>query len=515
MNTIRAGSVFTILAVWASSAALVDIGRGQDDPAGLPSALQQATRIVDGSGRSGGICVLVGMRDADLAIAMGKQGGFVVQSLYADDAMCDRMRAIMQERGRYGVVSAGVFEGGRLPYADNLVNILVVNDVSSLQQRGLSLAEVARVLAPLGTVFLGVASDDSQTEKVMRQAARAGLETVEPTTLAKWTPLRKPWPEEIDQWTHYLHGADGNPVARDRVVGPPKHYQWIAGPMWQRSHETDSSISTLVTANGRLFYIVDEAPISLTGQHPLPDKWFLAARDAFNGVDLWKVPIRRWGWREWKETWFDNRPGDFPLNLQKRLVAVGDRVYVTLGYHAPVTQLDARTGEFLQTYDGTERTNEILVLDDTLILSVLGDDGVRVRAVDASDGETRWVTQQTYRGTTVDYLKWSGSGGGVKPAKLDPSLNLASDGRSIALLDGPDVVCLDFASGKERWRAPFPSAETDLSAGGIRSDGDLWNGTMIVRDGVVIHASPGKLAAMAAADGSVLWEQPKRYIGHL
>ena len=46
-----------------------------------------------------------------------------------------------------------------------------------------------------------------------------------------------------------------------------------------------------------MFYIMDEAPISLPGDHALPDKWCLAARDAFNGVLLWKVPIERWGWR--------------------------------------------------------------------------------------------------------------------------------------------------------------------------------------------------------------------------
>jgi hypothetical protein len=26
----------------------------------------------------------------------------------------------------------------------------------------------------------------------------------------------KPWPNNIDKWTHYYHGADGNAVARDR-----------------------------------------------------------------------------------------------------------------------------------------------------------------------------------------------------------------------------------------------------------------------------------------------------------
>jgi outer membrane protein assembly factor BamB len=468
--------------------------------------MQLAGQIVEISGRSGGICVVVGARDAQLALAIARHGNFVVHVLVADQDVCQLVQQEIRSQGLYGPVSAAFYDGGRLPYADNLINLAIVEDMDSQQKQGLTRAELARVLAPLGTAVLD------------REAAAAdgfGLEVVGSTLGASWLVLRKTWPADIDQWTHFLHGPDGNPVARDRVVGPPRHYQWISGPMFQRSHETVSSISTLVTANGRLFYIVDEAPISLTGQHDLPDKWFLVARDAFNGVDLWKVPIRRWGWREWKDTWFSNRPGDFPLNLQKRLVAVGDRVYATLGYHAPVSELDAQTGEILQTYPGTERTNEILVSDNDLILSVLGDDHVRVMAIDAVSGRQRWVSQNGYRGTTVDYLKWSGQGGGVEPAKLDPSLNIALDGQTIALIDGPDIVSLNRATGAEQWRVPFPSAESDLTAGGIRSNGDLWNGTMIVCDGVVLHASPGKLAALAADDGRLLWEQPKRYIGHL
>ncbi|KPK45383.1 MAG: hypothetical protein AMK72_11140, partial [Planctomycetes bacterium SM23_25] len=295
------------------------------------------------------------------------------------------------------------------------------------------------------------------------------------------------WPSDIDEWTHYLHGADGNPVAQDRIVGPPKHYQWISGPLWLRSHETDSSVCTLVTARGRLFAIVDEAPISLAGQHDLPDKWFLVARDAFNGVLLWKVPIRQWGWREYKDTWFNLRPGDIPLNIQKRLVAVGDTVYATLGYQAPVSEIDARSGEILKTYAGTERTNEILCLDGTLVLSVLSGDGVKVMAVDAASGTQRWVTEKVYQGTLTDYYRWRAMRGQVSPAKLDPTLNTATDGKVVALINGPEIVGLNFRTGDEKWRVRFPSDPADDGAGGIQAKGN----------------------------GKLLWSQPKKYIGHL
>jgi outer membrane protein assembly factor BamB len=379
--------------------------------------------------------------------------------------------------------------------------------------------EALRVVAPLGVVWIGAASREAAGPLAEQLRALGGAEVgIVEAAGGTWVRARKPWPKDIDEWTHYLHGADGNPVARDRVVGPPARYQWVNGPLWQRSHETDSSISTIVTAQGRLFYIVDEGPSSLEGDHGLPDKWSLAARDAFNGVDLWKVPIRRWGWREWRGHWFSPRPSDIPLNLQKRLVAAGDRVFVTLGYVAPVSQLDARTGAILQTYADTERAGEILHCGGTLFLA-LGLErqaGARVAAVDAASGRRLWTSARPYRGSVTDYIKWSeGKGGGVPAVPLDPALNLATDGKTVALVDGDALVAIDAGNGTERWRAAFPMDPADASAGGQRASSNLWNGTMIVTDGVVLHASPNSLAAFDTTDGRVLWRQPKKYIGHL
>jgi len=44
----------------------------------------------------------------------------------------------------------------------------------------------------------------------------------------------------------------------------------------------------MVSAGGRVFYIVDEVSRASTGSPPL---WFLVARDAFNGVELWRRPM--------------------------------------------------------------------------------------------------------------------------------------------------------------------------------------------------------------------------------
>ena len=445
---------------------------------------KSAQEILRESGVKGGLVVHIGCGDGKLTAALRGSESYLVHGLDSDAQTVRRAREYIGKLGVYGPVSVNRFDGHRLPYTDNLVNLVVVEDSGDIP-----MAEVMRVVAPRGVAYI----------------RRGG----------KWTKVVKPWPKDIDEWTHYLHGPDGNPVAQDRVVGPPKHYQWISGPLWLRSHESDSSVRTLVTARGRLFYIADEAPTSLVGPYSPPDKWLLIARDAFNGVLLWKVPIEDWGWRAWKPSWFTPRPGDIPLNIQKRLVATGDKVYVTLGYRAAVSELDARTAEVRQSYDGTAQTAEILYHQGLLVLTVLRDDHAKVVVINAKSGKQLWMSENDYGGTTTDYYRFRAMHGSVPPAKVDPTLNTATDGRVIALLDGEDVVCLDFETGKERWRKPFPLVQADYKAGGIKAMRTVWTGTLIVNDGVVVHASPNQMAAFSADSGQILWTQAKKYLQHL
>ena len=102
--------------------------------------------------------------------------------------------------------------------------------------------------------------------------------------------------------------------------------QWVGGPNWSRHHDHMASLSAMVSAGGRVFYIMDEGPRESI---LLPSQWSLIARDAFNGTLLWKRPIAEWNTQLWPL-----KSG--PNQLPRRLVAVGDRVYVTLGIDAPL-----------------------------------------------------------------------------------------------------------------------------------------------------------------------------------
>ncbi len=125
-----------------------------------------------------------------------------------------------------------------------------------------------------------------------------------------WKKTVKPRPQDIDEWTHYLHGPNNNAVAQDAEVGSPRHLQWLAEPRHARSHEHLATVSVVVSAQGRLFSIVDEGP---TLAVVLPARWRLVACDAFNGLELWRRPIGPWephmnwfarGRAAWPDDWW-------------------------------------------------------------------------------------------------------------------------------------------------------------------------------------------------------------------
>ena len=176
-----------------------------------------------------------------------------IHALVSDSDRLAGFRDGIIEEGVYGDVSADHFTGDELPYIDNLINLLVAEDLGEVP-----MAEVLRVLVPQGVAM--IKRGDS------------------------WEKVIKPRPEEIDEWSHYLHDATGNSVAHDDVVGPPRHLQWVGSPRWSRHHDRMASMSALVSTAGRMFYVMDEGSrVSIQ----LPPKWKLIARDAFQ----WKCSL--------------------------------------------------------------------------------------------------------------------------------------------------------------------------------------------------------------------------------
>jgi outer membrane protein assembly factor BamB len=181
-------------------------------------------------------------------------------------------------------------------------------------------------------------------------------------------------------------------------------------------------------------------------------------------------------------------------------VAAGEAVYVTLGLLSPVSKLDAATGDELQVYPGTEKTEEIILKDGVLYLVVhptidSNQRGgswqpapKRVMAVKEADGEILWQHE----------LPW------IAPV----TLTVGED--NVYLCTGPKIVAFGRESGRRLWESkelpwrqkmPTYFAPTLVAAGNnvLYAGGENWRE----------HAgSRGQLTCLDAATGQIKWQQP-------
>jgi len=199
---------------------------------------------------------------------------------------------------------------------------------------GISRAEMLRVLRPGGELLI---------------AGKDG-----------WTRTVKPRPREIDDWTHWRHGPDRNAVSKDLLVDVPRRIQWLftSREVTERSH--------VVMAGGRFF---------------AQCRGMLIARDAFNGLGLWKARLKQG----------DDFAWEYRVKVASLIVAKGDRVYCLVA-DGKFKALDAGTGKTVKVYENAGTPVHILVVDgasggfDPIVLA--GRDSVKV--LDADSGKLKW-----------------------------------------------------------------------------------------------------------------------------
>ena len=432
----------------------------------------QAARIVQAAGVKGGLIVHLGCGDGKLTAALRASDAYLVQGLDASAEKVAAARARLVEAGVHGAVTVRAFDGKALPFVDNSVNLIVVDDPCSVPRE-----EMMRVLCPKGAL-----------------CTKEG---------AQWKTAIKPWPAEIDEWTHYQHDPQGTMVGKDKVVGPPRQIQWMGDPKWLRNHDFMSSMHAMVSAGGRIFYIIDEG---LRAHVFLPAHWTLVARDGFNGTVLWKQPVKDWQPTNWP---LKSGPGYLP----RRLVAIGDRVFVTLGFAEPLTEIDAATGRILRTYDGTKSTDEILFSEGVLYLLVdPHKQPVDYRAktpayseISYANSNWGWSRERPER-SVVAVEADSGKVLWQHAAKIVP-LSLTVGGKSILFCDGEKMVALDRQTGKPAWASPLPLRQA-LTTG----TGDAPR--VVYSDGVVVLCHRTQTYGFAADSGKPLWQGKTEPSGH-
>lgn len=432
--------------------------------------LRQAQQALAAANFGGGVMLHVGCGTGEFTAALHKAAadagpGRLTLGIDRDAAVLQQARDKHRTYPHYGKFSFAAWPAGHLPMVDNSVNLLVLEASAEVNP-----AEVQRVLTPNG------------------HCVRRTADGAKPVAT-------KARPESIDDWTHYLHDASGNAVAHDDVVGPPRRLQWLGLPRWSRHHDRMASMSALVSSAGRLYYIMDEGSrVSIQ----LPAKWTLIARDAFNGVELWRQPISNWQSHLWPL-----KSG--PTQLARRLVATEEHVFVTLAFEAPLTQIDAATGEILQTYEGTKSTEEVLHVDGMLLAQVnegpsplsgyspefnVGDQR-RVASEFVWNGGPRWLKAiDVSTGKTL----WS------RKTPMAP-LSLSANEDVAVFHTGQQLVCLDRRTGEERWQVAASRRDAIANHFGPK---------IVIYENVVLYTGGDRnLRAYDAKSGLELWSAPK------
>ena len=348
-----------------------------------------ATRTAAELGINGGLCVQLGAERTDIAAELAASGRFLVQVLDVDRQIVDQARRQLQARGLYGLISVDLLpRQGGLPCTENLVNLLLVSPRGS---ESFSAAEAGRVLCPNGVLVM------AGPKATQEQLTAVGLVVTRKTDDGiGWLVAKKPWPDEMDEWTHPRHSAAGNAASGDTAVAPPRRVRWVAGAM--------AEVRGMVTSGGKNFYAG------------------VLARDGFNGLRLWRRDLKA-----------PSASGNFTIkNLaggDAPPVAGNDRLYVV--QDKKLVALNGATGDKVQEYPEAATPRKVL-LDNGILIAANGDS---VRALDTDTGSLKWTVSAS-----------------------DPRYVVAGDD-TVAFLQGQpqrgqavEAVVVDMATGQIRWK---------------------------------------------------------------
>jgi outer membrane protein assembly factor BamB len=402
---------------------------------GAQEATTRAETLLNFKGLRPGLCVTIGDTDGDLLAEIAADGKYHVHALTPDQANVEILRESIASKGLYGQVTVDHSLFTSLPYTNNLINVLIVNDFVALKKKGLTVKELMRAVAPKNSMLIRNAPAD--LKQIITQA---GYKDAVINRQGIWTQIIKPWPEAMDEWPQHAYDAGYSATSSDLLLQPPDSVQWIAGDAWR--HE--SSPTSVISTNGRIFSSYSDLGI--------------VARDAFNGTKLWQ------------------------RKAEPALIATNDRLFARLEKLGPLVALDARTGKTVQTYafGGSDKPWPPLsrvAYHDGVFLT-----GKRelIEAYDAESGEQLW--RKNIPGD---------EGGGTKPfAQSVNQRRIIGEGKIfLTLAETEELLCLDLKTGEELWRVPSQGArlafyrQGSLFAGGVKKGKDVFNAAYSPEDG--------------------------------
>jgi outer membrane protein assembly factor BamB len=481
------------------------------------SAEALAKSILDRVNRPVGLAHLPRCGDGALAVALARAGEGL--HVHGQDADAANVASARSAADRHGLLNRRVWidPGGprRLLPAGRSCDLVVLTDLEAGELTLALAAEIRRVLHPwYGVAVLGDASGTLDADVLTHWAktiapdvsAWGGEETlvvVEAGALAG-----------ADNWGHYWHGPDNNPVSTDTAYRLPETVQWTGKPY------DATRIDLPTVANGRLFMLWNGHLMDVTfGEAVLPGEevtlkthgWqtvmerplreqrgpMLVARAAGSGVRLWHRRLS---------------PGVWLQVARSAVVAEGDRLLV--GDGGTLLVLDQATGKQRRRIDmKCDEIKWIAAADGGV--AVLGgpqfsrfpermrrmeenvtpfrSGGTRLSVLDVKTLQPLWQQQRE-----------------TGPEAFDPRTPAIADGRLfICTVDG-QAEAYDLATGEFRWRV-----NTGIGHG--KEVGFMWD--RVSRHPVAGYAVAGlyvlgapemdRCAVLSQKDGRAMWDLPR------
>lgn len=392
-----------------------------------------------------GLCVLVGIEASTIG-ALQAADGLLVHCLDSSEEQVTKLKSRLLELGDHRVVVEH-WTSNNLPHASSLANMVVVSKAGSVHSE-----EVERVLCPGGISL-----------------------TWHNGAFSKFV---KPAREDTDEWTHQWHGPDGSLTTEEKQVGVPTGLQWLSGPLFAMA-ERKSSTQTLVSSGGVNFYVTQN--VNENVGKPIEEmRQFLVARDAYNGLEIWK--------RSWDGPFVT---GNGETNA--RMIASPDLLWAVTADDT-VSSFDPKTGSLLQSLSLDCRIEKILHYNSDLLI----ESSTAIIAIDDRLRGEKW----RFDGNNLSELTIAGE-----------QCYMLRSGRSQDGQFKHDLIGLDLATGGERVRA---NTQPHVTAARVRIN--------FAQDGLIALQAHGSLH-LFNDQGDHLWSKltearpgktyvDERYVGH-
>jgi len=427
---------------------------------------EEVKKLLAAAGARPGLCVVLGARDPEFLAHLAREGQLLVHGLNTSAEVVSQARAHLAQHKLYGQVSVEhVADLTSLPYADQLVNLVIADGFAALRGQGLTVREILRVLCPDGVTLLGSRDGSTTAAGLKAQLKGAGIEPQEIIEQCGiWAKVVRPRPAGMDEWTHVRYGPRANRVSRDKLVRAATGPRWVAGPKWW-----DAAVRSMLAADGRLYYIQNIKGLL----DPSPTELRIAAVDAYNGLLLWerrtKIPPAM------DSLWQPHLPA----------VAADQRLYVM--FEDGVTALDGATGESVVRYDTTDvkpgTSARIIRIDGLLLVAAPN----MVRAFKPNERKPVWSVE------------------------AEVSDCVAGGGQVFCVGIGEEeatLTCLSLSTGQQLWRRGLAGlAPLKLNRRGNPEHRKLR--FCAYQDGLLVLAAGREgrglvIAAVSAEDGSIL-----------